>query len=189
MRNAIIVHGMPSKEEYYDPELPSSSNYFWIPWLQKQLLMREIAAHTPEIPSAYKPHYPSWRKEFERFDILPDTILVGHSCGGGFLVRWLSEHPEVTMGAVVLVAPWLDLEREFTTDFFAFEIDSTLAARMSKLVVFNSNDDVQAIQASVRLLRDKIAGLTYREFQDHGHFVEESMEGPAFPELLEEVLT
>lgn len=30
-------------------------------------------------------------REFGRFEINTDTILVGHSCGGGFLLRWLSD--------------------------------------------------------------------------------------------------
>jgi uncharacterized protein len=44
MKNAIILHGNPSKEEYYDPKMPSMSNAHWIPWLQAQLLTHEIAA-------------------------------------------------------------------------------------------------------------------------------------------------
>lgn len=31
---AIILHGMPDKEEYYDPANPSQSNRHRIPWLQ-----------------------------------------------------------------------------------------------------------------------------------------------------------
>jgi alpha-beta hydrolase superfamily lysophospholipase len=42
------------------------------------------------------------RSEFERYDIFPETDLVGHSCGGGFFVRWLSKHLEVKVGNVVL---------------------------------------------------------------------------------------
>ena len=33
MKNAIILHGGPSKTEYYDPEAPSMSNINWTPWL------------------------------------------------------------------------------------------------------------------------------------------------------------
>ena len=37
-RNAVILHGQPSREEYYDPNAPSMSNAHWLPWLQAQLL-------------------------------------------------------------------------------------------------------------------------------------------------------
>jgi hypothetical protein len=57
MKNAIILHGTCSKEEYYDPEHPSLSNSHWFPWLQKQLLRKDISAQTPEIPNAWRPTY------------------------------------------------------------------------------------------------------------------------------------
>jgi hypothetical protein len=69
MKNAIILHGGPSKEEYYDPGSPSMSNAHWIPWLQGQLLKHEIAANTPEVPHAFDRNWEVWKKEVERFEI------------------------------------------------------------------------------------------------------------------------
>jgi len=42
MKNAIIIHGRPSKEVYYSSDYPSSSNFVWIPWLQKQLIIKSL---------------------------------------------------------------------------------------------------------------------------------------------------
>ena len=109
MKNAIIIHGKPGKEEYYSDKYPSASNFQWLPWLQKQLLMRDIFAVTPEMPRPYEPEYKTWKREFERHEVTSETVLVGHSCGGGFLIRWLSEHPDVKTGKVFLVAPHLRL--------------------------------------------------------------------------------
>ena len=100
MKNAIIIHGKPGKEEYYSDKYPSASNFQWLPWLQKQLLIQDIFAVTPEMPRAYEPVYEAWKKEFERHEVTSETVLVGHSCGGGFLIRWLSEHPDVKTGKV-----------------------------------------------------------------------------------------
>jgi len=88
MKTAIIIHGCPTKEEYSDSIRPSPSNCHWFPWLQRQLLLKGVLAQTPEIPDAYEPNYEKWKSMFERFDINEDTLLIGHSCGGGFLVRW-----------------------------------------------------------------------------------------------------
>ncbi|MEK7570869.1 MAG: alpha/beta hydrolase [Patescibacteria group bacterium] len=188
MKNAIIIHGRPDKEEYYDSTGPSSSNYAWIPWLQKQLLLHEIIAQAPEIPHAYEPDYPTWKKEFERYDMTPETILVGHSCGGGFLIRWLSEHPEVTVGKVVLVAPWLDPERKSTTDFFDFEIDSKIANRTKNFIVFYSdNDTIIGVQKTIMILKEKVKAAQFRKFH-LGHFCIEDMPKGTFPELLEVLL-
>ena len=187
MKNAIIVHGRPDKEEYYDTKFPSASNSHWLPWLQKQLLVHDITAYTPEIPHCFNPQYDVWQKEFERYDITPETILVGHSCGGGFLIRWLSEHKKVKVGKVVLVAPWLDPDREGTTDFFDFTIDPDLVKRTKQLTIFHSDNDDESIQKTVRILKSKLKGFAYREFHNYGHFCFEDMKTKAFPELLKEL--
>jgi predicted alpha/beta hydrolase family esterase len=90
MKKAIIIHGMPSKEEYYDVNRPASSNCHWLPWIQKKLLLKNVLAQTPEMPEPYNPVYENWRKVFEQLSPDEETILIGHSCGGGFIVRWLS---------------------------------------------------------------------------------------------------
>lgn len=87
MKNAIIVHGTCSKEEYYNKNFPSLSNANWIPWLSNELLMNDISAYAVEVPQCYSPDYAVWCHEFERFKITNQTILIGRSCGGGFLVR------------------------------------------------------------------------------------------------------
>ena len=86
MKNAIILHGLCSQKKYYNPETPSGSNSHWLPWLQKQLMVNGFKADTPEVPFVYEPKYEAFVKEVERFDITPDTTLVGHSMGGGFWV-------------------------------------------------------------------------------------------------------
>ena len=185
MKSAIILHGAPDREEYYDPNCPSASNHHWIPWLQKQLLIRDVAAHAPEIPNCWLPDYKTWVREFERFDINRNTMLIGHSCGGGFIVRWLSEHPEIQVGRVVVVAPWVDPTRRRTTDFFNFEIDPELANHTRGFAVFNSDNDGDEIQQSAYLIRDTVRHCYFREFHEYGHFCIEDTGSDEFPELLE----
>ena len=174
---------MPSREEYYSSEYPASSNFQWIPWLQKQLLIKDIPTATPEMPHAYAPNYSVWKKEFERFDVTPESILVGHSCGGGFLVRWLSENKNIKVGKLILVAPWLNIEHEMDNDFFQFQIDPALVSRAQGITIFNSDNDDEDIQSSVTKLRETIKDINYIELKNRGHFLTAD-----FPELLEEVL-
>jgi predicted alpha/beta hydrolase family esterase len=169
--NAVIVHGRPPREEFYDPGEPSPSNQHWLPWLAKQLIVRDIPAHTPEMPHAYAPEWDAWSREFERYDVTPATILVGHSCGGGFLVRWLSEHPDARVGRVVLVAPWIDPTGERVGEFFRFTLDPRLAERTAGLVIMTSDDDSDEVLRSVAILRDRLAGAEVRQFPGYGHFL------------------
>lgn len=190
MKNAIILHGKPDKAEYYDPQSRSASNAHWLPWIQSQLLKHDIAAATPEVPLAFDPQWELWCKEVERFDITPETLIVGHSCGAGFWVRWLSEHKDVKVGKVILVAPslgirWGDGGENFFNDF---TIDPYLALRTRGFYIFNSDDDHESIHEAVAIIREKVPSTDYREFTKYGHFTEQSMGTDEFPELLEELL-
>ena len=187
MKNAIILHGMPSKEEFLDAKLPNESNAHWLPWLQKQLLMKGILTYTPDMPKPYAPDYDAWCREVERYDIGPQTTLVGHSCGGGFWVRYLSERKKLKVGKVVLVAPWLDPDGNEAGGFFEFDIDPDLVNRTKGMKVFNSDNDMGNVHKSVALLRENIPGLAYKEFHKYGHFTEEDSGLTEFPELLREL--
>lgn len=189
MKHAIILHGGPSKEEYYDPENPSPSNSYWIPWLQSQLVKADIPTATPEIPHAYDRDWNVWTQEIERYDIGSETILIGHSTGAGYFVKYLSLHKDVKVNKVFLVAPWLDPEREYTKNFFDdFEIDRGLVKRTSGITIINSDNDQTSVQKTVTLLRETVKEIAYIEFHDYGHFMFNGWKPCEFPELLEEIL-
>ncbi len=187
MKTAIIIHGMPDKEEYYDVNRPASSNCHWLPWLQKQLALKDILAQTPEMPVPYNPEYNAWKNTLEQFPLNEETILVGHSCGAGLIVRYLSEN-NIKVGKVVLVAPWLDPETYLNTGMFKFEIDPSIVSKTKSITVFASSNDMGEVQESVRIIKEKVKDLKIVEFKDYGHFCFGDMGTNEFPELLEEVL-
>lgn len=187
MKKAIILHGRPGRSEYLTDDYPSPSNSHWLPWLQRELLRNGVLAQTPEAEDPYKPTYESWRRAIEYFDPDEGTILVGHSCGAGMIVQWLSKNPDKKVGRVVLVAPWIDLEKE-DWPAFDFELDENLVVRTAGLTIFHSADDVDEIQTSVKELRRRLKGAKYVEFKDRGHFTHHYMPDDAFTELLEECL-
>lgn len=189
MKSAILVHGWAHKDEFYDLKYPTPSNSHWFPWLTKQLMSKDIYTVAVEMPNSFYPQYEVWKKEFERFDISEDTILVGHSCGGGFLVRWLSEN-NAKVGKVILVAPWMGIrpDQEFDDTFFDFVIDQNLADKTKSLTIFNSSNDVSEIQDSVKLLREKLNDVQLVELENKGHFTLKGLGTEEFPELLDELL-
>lgn len=189
MKNAIIIHGKPSKEIYYSDKFSSSSNFAWIPWLQKQLIIKDIKADTPEMPYAYEPDYILWQKEFERFDITSDTILIGHSAGGGFLVRWLSENKDKIVGRVILVAPSIDPAKKSSAGFCNFVIDSQFVKRTKDTTIFVSDNDSDSIVQSVEILTRDVLGIKVRKFPGYGHFIPDHMKTNEFPELVRVILS
>ena len=186
MKNAILVPGRPDKNQHYDPSLPSNSEEYWFSWLKRQLILNDIHANAIEPPMPFRPRYDEWKKEFERFDINSETALVGHSCGGGFLVRYLSEHRELNVGKVVLVAPWINPDNEAlsdTADFFSFVIDPNFPKRTSGVTIFISSDDYPSVVKTVAIVSKQVHNLDIREYNDRGHFKEKE-----FPELLDLIL-
>jgi len=189
--NAILVPGRPDKDQHYDPNRPSNNQDFWFGWLQRQLILKDIHAVSVEPPFPFRPRYEEWRREFERFDVNQKTILIGHSCGGGFLVRYLSEHKNLQVGKVFLVAPWINPDNNSesdTADFFDFEIDGNFPERTRQTSVYISSDDYSDVVKTVEILKEKVRGLTFHEFSDRGHFTKNAPDPRAFPELLEEIL-
>ena len=182
MKTAIILHGMPSKNSYYDASKDAQSNAHWLPWIQQQLLVKDILAQTLELPAPYSPVYEAWKAVFEKFDVNEETILVGHSCGAGFLVRWLSEN-KIRTGKVVLVAPYLDPKHTLSTEFFNFEIDTNVPNRVADLSLFVSDDDEDYIQTSVDVLKIKWPEVKIFEMKNKGHFTLGDMGTREFPEL------
>lgn len=184
MIRAIILHGKPSKDGYYSPDRDAQSNSHWLPWLQHELLLRDILAQTPEMPAPYDPIYEDWKREFERQSIDEDTLLVGHSCGAGFLVRWLTESDQVVKH-LVLVAPWLDPNHE-SGDLFDFTIDPELEkkAGLGIDIVYSTNDG-EEMQQTLAFLKDHLPAARYHGFVKYGHFCLKDMNTREFPELLD----
>ena len=189
MKTAILIHGWPDKDRYFNLETPSPSNAQWFPWLQKQLLLNDIVAQAPEMPDAWEPEYEKWKTTFEQFAVDEQTVLVGHSCGAGFIVRWLSEN-RITAGKVILVAPWIDPldEKELDNGFFNFVIDPSIVSRVKSIDILYSTDDDLPMIESVKILQKVLPSSVMHEFHDKGHFDVIDMVDGKFPELIEIIL-
>lgn len=187
MGKAIIIHGMPSKEEYFGPEGTSQSGKHWLGWLKDELIKISSDVVAPEMPEPYEPLYEKWCSTFEKFSVDENTMLIGHGIGAGFLIRWLSEN-KIQVGKVVLVAPWLDPRCELQNGFFDFEIDKELVTRVESVTIFVSSDDDRDILESVKIIRDDLPGVIMKEFSNQGHFTFGDMGTHKFPELLEILL-
>lgn len=184
MKTALILHGKPSKEGYFNPESPGQSNMHWLPWLQQQLILKGVLAQTPEWPEPYDADYEKWLALFQQFKIDADTMLIGHSCGAGFLVRWLSEN-DVHVGKVALVGPFLDpYHNEVKPSFFDFTIDPNLVSKTAGVRIFYSTDDEPSIPLSAKQIQEAASGVEVKQFTDKGHFTFRSMHTNQFPELL-----
>jgi len=153
-------------------------------------MIREIHTVAVEMPTSYYPEYDKWKEELERYNISPETVLVGHSCGGGFLIRWLSENKNIEVRKLILVAPWLgvDPDQPFDKTFFDFDWDGNLSARVNDFIMFISTNDVREIKKSEEIIKNRLTGLKIIELENKGHFTLHGMGKVEFSELLEACL-
>jgi predicted alpha/beta hydrolase family esterase len=177
-KKCIIVHGCPSTPK------DKSYNKHWIPWTKKELTIRSIDTKTPTMPSPWHPDYKKFKKKFSKYTIDKNTILIGHSCGCAFLVRWLGESKQ-RIFKLILVAPWKipDKGDNYRYRFYTYSIDKTIKNRIGKIVMFTSDNEEKNGKKSLEIFHKSLGGEII-ELKRKGHYTFEDMRTGEFPELI-----
>lgn len=178
----IIIHGCPPNKESVIPK-----NKRWMNWIAEKLKEKGLQAFAPDMPTPWKPRYEEWKKEFEKIPVTDRTLLVGHSCGAAFLVRWLLE-THIRVGKLILIAPAKIPETENDTrkPMYDFDIPSDASKIAREIVMFTSNDlphHLQSFKIYQKYLHPRLIQLP-----DKGHFLIYTMKTNEFPELLYEIV-
>jgi len=161
----------------------------WIPWLRAKLESEGRSVKTPLMPNPWAPDYDAFKTEFEKNAIGEKDVLVGHSCGGAFLVRWLGDTKQ-KMAKLILVAPWKipALGDELRRKYYGYEIDRTIPDRVGEIVIFTSDDEEEDGKRSAHIFHEALGGDLV-ELPKHGHFTMGDMGTVEFPELYQTVIT
>ncbi len=191
----IFIHGGESfdtDEEFYeylrhcefDPYQPERKR-----WRDKIAsdLEETHESHFLRMPNAMYADYNAWAIWFEK--MIPfmraGVILVGHSLGGGFLLRYLTENQlPVTVAQLHLVAPCIDDFECPGVGGFKIDIDTwtDFVSKVDTVHLWHSSDDTLVpIHHSERLVAKYPKAIPHY-FANRGHFLE-----PEFPELLAEI--
>lgn len=181
-KKCIIIHGCPDDCE------DLSYNKHWIPWTKKQLLEKGIKTEVPLMPLPWQPDYKRFKKEFEKYTVGENTILIGYSCGCAFLVRWLGETKR-KISKLILIAPWKipDEDDEFRKLFYIYPIDETIKDRVKEIIMFTSNDEEEDGKKSLGIFHEALGGEIIL-LENHGHYTLGDMRTEEFPELVEKTL-
>lgn len=185
--NAIILHGIETSLNDYKNLPESESNLGWYPAAQWEMTKRGILTQTPEMPKPYLPdvNFDEWVKTISNFDINFDTILIGHSCGGGFWLKFLSLNPQIKIKQLILVAPWIDIDGEHPTFFSNWTLDPDLISRCGQIDLFWSALDDAHIIKSINKIKATFGNkINFHQIDKNMHFSWGTI-GRNFPELLE----
>lgn len=187
-KKCIIIHGSPSDAE--KAMIPEARSYdkHWMPWTKKQLIANGIETETPLMPLPWYPDYEKYKSTFEKYDIDENTILVGHSSGCAFLVRWLGETRKEIF-KLILVAPWKipDRDDEFRKKFYAYCIDETIKNRVKEIVMFTADNEEEDGKKSLKMFHKSLGGKVIK-LKGRGHYCLDDMGTEKFPELIEVIL-
>jgi len=141
----------------------------------------------PSMPAKQNAKYIEWKIWFEKFiPFLKDNaMLVGHSLGGLFLAKYLSENRfSVRIKALFLIAAPFDNEgKEYSLADFDLDGDlSKIKNQTEKIFIYHSEDDFVVDFTDSEKYKKALPEAEMVIFNDRGHFL-----GEDFPELIENV--
>jgi uncharacterized protein len=184
----IIIHGCPTNKERMLSQEDRTYDKHWIPWLKRELISKGVETKTPLMPEPWKPSYEDWKKEMDELGVGEEDVLIGHSCGAGFLVRYLGDM-KVKVKKLILVAPAIIHSGSYKTlnNLLKYDIDPDVKDLIGEIIIFASKDDTKGILESVKIFSKGLeVEPTY--LKEMGHFTREDMGTEKFPELLEAIL-
>ncbi|MBI4836311.1 MAG: alpha/beta hydrolase [Candidatus Abawacabacteria bacterium] len=181
--NCIIIHGCPSdKEKAMNPETRTYDKH-WIPWTKRQLTALGIPTETPLMPNPWSPDYDEFKKVFEQISISENTILIGHSCGCTFLVRWLGETKR-SIKKLILVAPWKIRPESDPLEiaFYTHPIDQSISSRVTNIIMFTADNEAEDGKKGLTMFHQILGGEVIN-LVGKGHYTLTDMGTEVFPEL------
>lgn len=97
------------------------------------------------MPNTSFARYSEWKVVFDKIGELlnNNSIIIGHSLGGLFLAKYLSENrfPKKVKALILLAAPYSDDIKESLGDFKLKQDVSNLETRVGKIFLIQSVDD------------------------------------------------
>ncbi|PID70349.1 leucine--tRNA ligase [bacterium DOLZORAL124_38_8] len=171
--NVYICHGWGA-----------SADSNWFGNIKKLCENKKLRVAVPSFPNSQNPVYADWKAEFEKTftqksnGLWAQDVLIGHSLGGGFLQRFLSEE-SVKIDQLILVAPTAnDCGITEIANFFSEDFDyEKIKQSANNITIIASDNDEYIPLHDFETLAEKLeANLVL--LPNRGHLMD-----PNFPEL------
>lgn len=152
--HVLVLHGGDTYDSYdeYIAELSDwkvtldrFSQTDWKASLQESL-GNNYQVILPKMPNKWNAQYLEWKIWFEKIVPLLDAriILVGHSLGGTFLAKYLSENtiPQSILSLHLVAAPYDDTDSDYSLASFTMTQPLTnVSNQCSNIYLYHSTDD------------------------------------------------
>lgn len=148
-------------------------------------LGKRFEVFVPKMPNVTNARFEEWKIWFERivFKLNEDIIVVGHSLGGIFLAKYLSENkpPRKIKATILIAAPFDDEDgKEILADFNFSTSFNGLIENGGKIYLIQSRDDPAVSLSEFEKYKKALPSAKTLILDGMGHFKIES-----FPELLD----
>ena len=181
MTNVFIFHGTGGYPEEN-----------WFPWLKRELEKLGCKVIVPKFPTPENQSLENWLEILNKSgqSMTEDTILVGHSLGGAFLLRVLEKYSVKFKAAFIVAAPIgaLPIKNYESDKLFLgnFEFDwKKIKSHCRKFFIYHSDNDPYVSLGNGReLARNLGAKLIF--IPNAGHF-NKSAGYTTFEKLFEDI--
>lgn len=195
MQQVLIIHGgntFDSKKEFHDylknTQIDKERLLIKPDW--KQTIATELGANyevlQPRMPNGTDADYNEWKMYFEAVAKVLDNqvILIGHSLGGVFLAKYLSENNAsfTIKSLILLAAPFKDTEQESIGNFKLKNDFTKLTNQVSDIHFLHSQDDPVVAVEDAQLYKKHLPNAHLTLLDNKAHLNTET-----FPELIETI--
>jgi len=194
-RQIVVIHGgdtFDTYEEYLDFLNAYEINFEKLKikrWKETlgEKLGEDFEVILLKMPNPMNAKYAEWKIMFEKLPqfLNNGVILLGHSLGGIFLAKYLSENVfSKKIKATFLVSVPFDAKDSNYSlgDFILPDTLEKFQNQAGKIFLFHSKDDLVVPIADLEKYKKSLPGAEIMAFEDRGHF--DQME---FPELVEKI--
>jgi hypothetical protein len=163
------------------------SRHDWKEDLQDQL-GKDYLVYTPQMPNKQNAQYEEWRILLEKIMALLDDglILIGHSLGGMFLVKYLAENKigKKIDKTHILATPFdgEGMGEETLNSFLRKGELKNVEKQAGELFFYHSKDDFTVPFGHLARYRRELPTAHFREFEDRNHFLQAEI-----PELIADI--
>lgn len=193
MKKQVVIIGGGTTFDTYDEYLSYLKNKSvdadnfkrrvdWKDGLEKEL-GSDFEVFVPKMPNATNARYEEWKIWFDRMVpfLRGGVVLIGHSLGGIFLPKYLSENTlPIKISAVFLVAAPFDDEAEESLTNFRLSLSlDRFKQQCAKIYLLHSKDDPLVPFSESEKYKKEIPEAKAIIFGDRQHFKQES-----FPEIV-----
>lgn len=138
----------------------------------------------PRMPNGSNARYKEWKIWFERITpfLNDEVIIIGHSLGGIFLAKYLSEYPfpKRIKATILVAAPFDDIDSEESlTDFKLPSSLSKFSKQGGEIYLIQSKDDQVVPFEHLGKYKKALPNAKTLIFNDRDHFKQET-----FPEII-----